>query len=64
MYAIGAPKKYIRKGETASAQIEPTETYFVKYVITAHVSAIKMPATGLSAIIVPIPDATDLPPLN
>ena len=29
-YAIGVPQKYIIIGESTSAVMEPTETYFVK----------------------------------
>ena len=64
MYATGEPKKYIINGDIASAIIEPTETYFVVYVIVPQISAIIKPAIQLSARIVPTPDATDFPPLN
>ena len=64
MYAIGAPAKYIMKGDNKSAIIEPTETYFVVYVITAHIAAIISPTAQFRANIVPTPDATDFPPLN
>ena len=44
--------------------MEPKETYFETYVITAQTAAIIKPTCQLSARIVPTPDATDLPPVN
>lgn len=64
IYAIGACKKYIIKGESDNAIIDPTETYLVEYVIIPHTMAIINPAIQLRARIVPTPDATDFPPLN
>ena len=62
MYAIGAWKKYIIKGEIINAIIEPTETYFVVYVIIAQTTAIIAPTIQFRARIVPTPEATDFPP--
>ena len=64
MYAIGALKKYIINGDKIKAIIEPTETYFVEYVIIAQTIAIIAPTCQFKARIVPTPEATDLPPLK
>ena len=64
MYAIGALKAHIIKGDSARAIIEPTETYLVKNVTTAQIAAIINPTCQFSARIVPTPDATDFPPVN
>ena len=64
MYAIGALNKYIKNGDISNAMIEPTETYFVVYVIIAQTRAITAPTIQSRASIVPTPDATDFPPLN
>ena len=47
-----------------SAIIDPTETYFVKYVIVPQTTASISPTCQFNARIVPIPDATDFPPLK
>ena len=64
MYAIGALKAHMIKGDSARAIIEPTETYLVKNVTTAQIAAIINPTCQFSARIVPTPDATDFPPVN
>ena len=64
MYAIGCLNKYIKTGESASAIIDPNETYFEIYVIIDHIIAIIIPTGKQSARIVPTPEATDLPPLK